>query len=295
MRTVVAVLRGGPGSEYEHSLKVGAHLLKELDQEKYEARDVFLDRAGQWHVHGAPVLPEAALRGSDVALNALYGEFGAAGGVQKVLEKLAVPYAGSRSGAASLAYHTPLTKAAARELGIPVARAMGVDAADKDISKLAYEIFRTFPLPLVVLPVGSSAEGMKADTFASLEWALERAAAQSPKILIEEYISGTDAGVGVIDNFRDEETYALIPSGGPLSTEQKKQIAELAKRAHQGLGLAHYSHADFVVSKRGIYFVGVDAHPTLAPDGRFAEALGGVGAKLGHFLDHIIGLAKNKK
>ena len=65
MKTVVGVLRGGPSSEYEVSLKSGANVLSALNQEKYEPVDIFIDRRGQWHLFGAPVLPERALRDSE--------------------------------------------------------------------------------------------------------------------------------------------------------------------------------------------------------------------------------------
>jgi len=47
MRTVVAVLRGGPSSEYDLSLRSGAAVLEALDKEKYEPRDIFIDRTPQ--------------------------------------------------------------------------------------------------------------------------------------------------------------------------------------------------------------------------------------------------------
>ena len=299
MRTVVGVLRGGTGNEYEHSLTVGAHVLQELDKEKYEPRDIFLDRSGQWHVHGVGVLPEQALRGVDVALSAVHGEFGHGGELQRILETLGVPFVGSRSHAAALVYNAPLAKATVRKMGIRVARALGVETEGKDISRLAHDLFRSFPQPMVVSPVGKfpalAQGGFVVDNFNALQWSLERAAAQSSRVLLEEYISGVEVGTGVIDRFRDEDVYALIPSGGSISKAQKDEVAALAKKVHQGLGLSHYSHSDFVVSKRGVFFSGVSSYPALASKSRFVEALEEVGAKLTHFLDHIISLALNKK
>jgi D-alanine-D-alanine ligase len=63
-RIRVGVLRGGPSSEYEISLKTGATVLNNLSQEKYNPRDIFIDKEGQWHMHGLPVLPHSTLPSS---------------------------------------------------------------------------------------------------------------------------------------------------------------------------------------------------------------------------------------
>jgi D-alanine-D-alanine ligase-like ATP-grasp enzyme len=49
----VAVVRGGPSSEYEKSLATGAYVLSLLrDLEKYEPIDIFISKSGEWHRDG---------------------------------------------------------------------------------------------------------------------------------------------------------------------------------------------------------------------------------------------------
>ncbi len=95
MRTVVGVLRGGPSSEYEVSLKSGANVLGALDTGKYEARDIFIDKSGQWHMRGVPLTPARALEGVDVALNVVHGEYGEDGTLQRILDTIQIPYTGA--------------------------------------------------------------------------------------------------------------------------------------------------------------------------------------------------------
>ena len=216
MRTVVAVLRGGPSSEYEVSLKSGAAVLEHLDREKYEPRDIFITRKGEWHSHGVPMLPERALRGADVAFNAMHGEFGEDGGVQRLFEVLKIPYTGSRTVASALAFNKQRTRVGVEKLGIKIPRGIVVNypqSGKEGIERVAVEIFRTFPHPAIVKPVsgGSSVGITVVDSFHTLQHGLERAFEIAPKALVEEYIRGKDSTVGVIDNFRGEETYALIP------------------------------------------------------------------------------------
>lgn len=53
----VGVLRGGPSSEYEVSLKTGSTILKAL-AEKYQPHDIFVTKDGIWHLDGVEKTPE---------------------------------------------------------------------------------------------------------------------------------------------------------------------------------------------------------------------------------------------
>jgi len=324
MRRVVGVLRGGPSSEYEVSLKSGASVLQALNQEHFEPRDIFIDRGGAWHMHGVAVDPERALRGIDVAFNAMHGEFGEDGEAQRLLERLGVPYTGSDARTSALAFNKHKTKEAVAKFGVKAPRGILVNPPTQDISleDKALHIFRTFPHPVIVKPVigGSSVGTTIADSYHKLEWALETALKVAPKALVEEYIKGREATVGVIDHFRNEKTYALMPveiipppdklffdyeaKYGGRSTErvpgnftdsEKRQLMDIAKKVHEGLNLSHYSRSDFILSRRGIYFLEVNTLPGLTNESLLPKALNAVGAKLSDFLHHIIDLAHKGK
>lgn len=296
MRKVVGVLRGGPSREYEVSLKTGAAVLEALDRERYEPRDIFVSRDGEWLVRGVAMDPERALKGVDVAFNAMHGEYGEDGRLQRELDRLGVPYTGSSAFASTLSYNKHHTRDAAAKLGlkVPYGTVIDLESAEAgEIEQLAQRLFRSFPQPSVVKPVagGSGHAVSVAQSYHGLEHALRQAAAHSNKILVEEYIPGRDASVGVIDNFRGEELYALVPTQSVFTHEEKGQLAELARAAHRGLGLSHYSDSDFVVSKRGIYYLETNALPKLHKESKLAGALEYVGASLTHFIDHILTLA----
>lgn len=319
MRMVVGVLRGGPSREYDVSLKTGASVLGALDRDKYEPRDIFVDRAGEWHVHGLAQHPEKALKGVDVVFNAMHGDYGEDGQVQRILDKLGVPYTGSGALAAALSFNKQQAKEVARRLGVKVAHGQVLEQTD-DIESLAQMLFRTFPHPAVVKPLaGGSSIGLAvADTYHGLERALRHAFEHSPQVIIEEYIPGREATVGIINNFRGEDVYALMPleirlppgacaydyytkyEGAPqfvipagFSDEHKAELAEAAKKVHAGLELGHYSRSDFKVSKRGIYFLEVNALPDMFESSEFTHMLNAVGSSRTHFIDHVLTLARN--
>lgn len=326
MRTVVGVLRGGPSSEYEVSLKSGASILESIDREAYEPRDLFIDRGGQWHLSGAPVTPEAALRGVDVAFNAVHGQYGEDGRLHDVLDTLRVPYTGANAEASMLAFDKARSKQAVKKLGLKTPRAIVVALEDAggDIEKLAFNIFRSFPHPAIVKPVigGSSVGVTVVNNFHTLAWALERAFAISPRVLVEEYIKGREASVGVIDNYRGEKTYALMPIEiippasrpffdyeakyggesiervpGNFTEGEKEELARAARTAHEALGQAHYSRSDFVVARRGIFFLETNSAAAVAmtKESLFPKALYAIGAKLGDFVGHVVELARAGK
>ena len=319
MRTVIGVLRGGPSSEYEVSLKSGAHVLSELNQDLYEPRDIFIDKEGQWHVHGRAMLPQKALTGVDVAFNVLHGEYGESGEIQRVLETLGVPYTGSDAFASAIAFNKHQTKEIVSKLGVKVAHGVVVEPMG-DIEQIAFNLFRTFPHPAIIKPViGGSSVGMTvADSYEALTTGLHKALEVSPKVLVEEYIKGKEATVGVIDNFRGEKTYALMPveivppkkhsffnyeakySGesiercpGNFSQDEKDELARLARLIHENVGASHYSRSDFIVAKRGIYFLEINSAAAvgLTKESLFPKAVQAVGSKMSDFLHHIIQLA----
>ena len=319
MRKVVGVLRGGPSREYDVSLRTGASVLGALDREKYDPRDIFIDRSGEWHVHGIAQSPEKALKGVDVAFNAMHGEYGEDGRVQRQLDSLGVPYTGSDAFASAIAFNKHHTKEAVRKLGVKVPHGLVLEPArEGEIRELAHRIFRTFPHPAIVKPVsGGSSVGMHvAHTYHGLEHALREASAHAPKILVEEFIAGREATVGVVDDFRNERAYALMPVeivppahhpfftyeakyGGQtrehvpsrFTEEQKGELERIAKAVHEGLGLSHYSRSDFIVSKRGIFFLEVNTLPGLTGESLLPKALKAVGSSLTSFLDHVVSLA----
>jgi D-alanine-D-alanine ligase len=322
MRTVVGVLRGGPSSEYEVSLKSGANILEAFDKERYEARDIFISRDGQWHVHGLAVTPERALRGVDVAFNVIHGEYGEDGQLQRILEAVAVPYTGSDAFASALAFNKHQTKDIVSKLNIKVAHGVLLDKeSTEDVEQTALNIFRSFPHPAIVKPAigGSSVGATIVRDFHSLEPAIHKAFTISPKILIEEFIPGKEATVGVIEGFRNEKIYALLPveiippkkhgffsydakyNGetiervpGNFTPDEKEQLMQYAKAVHEAMGLSHYSRSDFIISKRGIYFLEVNnaAGCGMTKESLFPKAVEAVGASMSDFLAHIVELAK---
>lgn len=222
----VGVMRGGPSREYDISLKSGQHVLNMLNSEPlsqmYKGVDILVDKEGVWHIEGLPQTPEQALRKVDVVFNTMRGDFGGDGKLQRILETLAVPFVGSKSYASALAQNKGLSKQHFKKHGIktPYYKELNLHVGD-DINPVASELFRSFPMPVVVKPkgLGSSIGVSYASNMDQLIKALAHAREYSSEILVEEYITGKEIISGFIEDFRGKDLYHLFP------VEVKKKLS----------------------------------------------------------------------
>ncbi len=318
MQTIVGVLRGGPSREHEVSLQTGAAILANLPEDRFVARDIYIDKAGKWHDRGKPISPERALRQIDVALLALHGEYGEDGGVQRLLERFGVPFTGADSFSSHLAMHKLMAKLRAKEAGLLTPDFRYIDSLEKSEETTA-DIIRSFHQPVVVKPVawgssvGVSIVGGYAPVLAAVRQLLKDGAGG---VLVEEMIRGREATAGVVEGLRDEALYALPPieiippddtffsydakySGktreivpGNFSRVAAEELMRAAKVMHRTLGVRHYSRSDFIVSPRGVYYLETNTLPGLTGESLLPKSLKAVGVSLQEFLVHLIGLAR---
>ena len=292
----IAVLRGGPSAEYDTSLETGKYVLSLLEQhkEKFEPVDIFISKTGDWHVGGVKKKPADALKRVDVAFNALHGAYGEDGGVQKILSTLRIPYTGSHALGAALSANKDLAKevyAGTDTLTPKHTLLYGNVSLDNLI-----QVFRTYLHPVLVKASRNSVsteEGL-AHTFDELKEMVADAMKKSDKVLVEEYIKGKEASVGVIENFRDEKLYALLPQPNTFTVDEHKRMEFMAKKAHESLGLKQYSLSRFAVTPKGkIYILETNALPKFSRNSPFAKSLAAVGMSSGEFVAHLLELAQN--
>jgi D-alanine-D-alanine ligase len=286
--------------------------------DRHEVFDIFISREGTWHYLGAPIKPENVFKKVDVIFNALHGAYGEDGTVQKLLDTFKIPYTGSTALASAVGMNKVLSKKIFKNNNLKTPL-HAIVSRDQDLVTEATRIFKTFPMPVVVKPVsgGSSVGTAIAKTLPQLEIAITDALKYSKQALIEEFIAGKEATCGVVDSFRNEAFYSLLPveirkpntsaffdydakySGkseeicpGNFSETEKKIIQEMAVNAHEALGLRHYSRSDFIIHpKRGIYILETNTLPGLTGESLLPKSLKAIGCSLPDFLDHLIHLA----
>ena len=215
----VAVIQGGRSSEHEISLASAESVVEALEGEGYEVVKVEIDREGRWAVgpsnglslssQAAPQLEApgetlpvpasdgavpATLASVDVVLPILHGPFGEDGTVQGLLELAGVPYVGPGVAASAVCMDKDLFKKVLRDSGIPVARHHAIRLAD--------EIRNPFGYPVFVKParLGSSVGISKVHSEEELGAAVELARRHDEKVLVEEFVDGTEVECSVLGN-----------------------------------------------------------------------------------------------
>jgi D-alanine-D-alanine ligase len=313
----VGILRGGVSPEYDISLKTGANVQRALHDAGLEAVDMLLDKNGVLHVKGIPTDLQTAKQHVDTIWNALHGNFGEDGQVQALLDQYDIPYTGSNAQVAELAFNKQRAKEQARALGIDTPQSLLViPDGTESVSELTQRIYKSFAPPWVVKPLngGGSVRTYFAFTALELSQFVDDCVTHQEPFMVEQYIYGREAAVGVIDHFRNQSEYVLpvveikttangvlhhdVRAGeeqyarlhGGFTSDERDTLSKLAKDLHANFGAKDYSQSEFIVDKRGKpWFIELDTHPHLTDNSPFLVALEAVGASLQEFVKSVIG------
>lgn len=299
----IAVLMGGMSSEHEISLISGQNVLKYLDRTKYMIKPIVIGKQGNWTIGGRQVAADKALKGVDVAFNALHGEYGEDGCIQGLLESFSVKYTGSGVLASALGMDKIKSYELFKLRGLTVPKRATLERGKKVVVKPSC--------------LGSSVGISIVDNKKDLKIAINKAKERCETVIIEEYIDGQEMTCGIIDNFKGQKHFALpvteiIPPPGRffdyevkyngstqeitparISKSLTKKIQEAAIRAHQILGCKGYSRTDFIVRKNKIYVLEINTLPGLTKESLLPKAAKVAGIEFPDLLDIIIKNALN--
>ena len=255
----VAVLMGGGSSEREISLKTGRAVARGLREAGYAATEVVADCGDVF------TLPH----GTEAVFIALHGTFGEDGGAQRELERLGVPYTGSRVASSEISFDKILSREAFEKAGIPVAK-------NCEIAKLRNcEI----QFPIVVKPAkqGSSVGVTIARDAEELAKGLELAEKFGGEILVEEFIKGREWTVPILGrrvlpivevspkidggwysydakyNSGGTTQYSF-PEDDAANAEIAAEVRRLALAAFDAVGARSVARVDFMIRDDGAPF-----------------------------------------
>lgn len=317
--STVAVLRGGPSSEYDISMQTGAAVMSALQSTPYRIKDIIVTRSGEWLVSGFVQSPAQALCDVDVVFNALHGVYGEDGTVQRIMDRIGVPYTGSTSYPSAIAMNKYLAKEVATTAGLltpPSFRVTKAGAADPVL--IAQRISELFGPSYVIKPVngGSSAGMCMATNVSELAKQLFAILKQEEAVLVEKRIHGTEATVAVLEQYRGQKLYTFPPieivpppetgwfnytakySGtteeicpGRFASTIKTTLQEAATTMHTALHLSQYSRSDFIVANDGVYFLETNTLPGLTEASLFPKAIEAVGGTYQELVLHLLDAA----
>jgi len=316
----VAVLRGGPSAEYDISMLTGAGVLAALAARGYHTKDVVIDRAGEWLVEGFIREPEAVLVDVDVVFLALHGAYGEDGTVQRIFDRIKIPYTGSGPYASRIAMNKHLAKEHLKTLGFKLPKHLRVTRDGvSDVMKTALSINELFGPRYVLKPLsgGSSIDTHMVNGVGSLAMMIGDMLSEYDEIMVEERISGKEATVGVLEGFRGSQYYILpeieiVPPPdreffaadvkytgateeivpGRFSKDEKLALRQAAQAIHQTLNLQQISRSDFIVNPSGIYFLEVNTLPGLTAESLLPRAMTAVGSTYEELIEHLVKTAR---
>ena len=312
----VVVVRGGPSEEYDVSMKTGAGVIEALQKLNYNYKDVIITRGGEWLDNGFARSPEQILQGYDVLFLALHGNFGEDGAVQRIAERIGMPFTGSRAFPSSVALNKDLTKKHACEHGILTPEHLKVTrTGSANIARTAAAIKEMFGPEYVIKPInsGSSLGTVLVYQHEDLTSKLQEALQSYEEVMVEEMIRGKEGTVGVLEGFRDQKLYQLpsveiIPPEeneffdyeckyngktaeicpGRFSDQENKMMTDVALKIHKTLGLTQYSRSDFMLRDGEVYFLEVNTLPGLTSESLLPKSLQAVGASYEDLVEHLV-------
>jgi D-alanine-D-alanine ligase len=272
----LAVLKGGPGSERDVSLRSGASVAAAL-------------RAAGAQVDEIEVLgTEVSIpKGTELVFNLIHGTFGEDGSLQELLEKLGIPYTGEGVVESRTAFDKILTKRALVKSSVPTPVFEILKAGERP----------SLPLPMVIkAPRQGSSVGVHLVRDASaIEAALADCLQHGAEILVEELVAGRELTVGVIgdqvlpvieirpnDGFYDYTnkytkgaTEYLVPA--PLSPSETAIVQETALAAVKALGLRVYSRVDILLAAGGPTVLEINTIPGMTETSLLPKAAAAAG------------------
>ncbi|MFA5389583.1 MAG: D-alanine--D-alanine ligase [Candidatus Omnitrophota bacterium] len=308
----VGVLMGGPSSEREISIRSGNAVCKALEAKGVDYVAVELGAGPNVNGYKESVAAQLASLDLGVAFVALHGEFGEDGGVQELLEKMGIPYTGSSSAASKIAMNKISAKEVFRMKNIPAPRheILTRDVFEKGAGKKAY--FENLGRSLVVKPSnGGSSIGLNiVDNEEDLAAAIKEAFKYDDKLIIEEYISGREITVGIIED-RALPVVEIVPKRKffdftakyekglteyivPAEIEEKmyKRCQDTALRAHKALSARSFSRVDIILNESlGPVVLEVNTIPGLTATSLLPKAAKAIGIDFENLCLKILGSA----
>lgn len=295
----VLVIYGGTSSERDISLMSGSNIAEALQQAGHKV--TFFDPASGMHKLSD------SLRGIDVVFPILHGKGGEDGFIQNALELENAKYVGSNSDVSALCFDKWDTVQQAAHILFPKSELVSHENVAE--SELVLK-------PYVIKP---RSEGSSVDTFIvknpeefDLEDLKPIFAKYHDELLIEEYISGTEITVGILDEMPLPVVEIIPPAGQDfdytnkyngatqelcppkhVSIRLQQQAQQIALNLHQTMGCRHFSRTDMIIDEsKKIYTLEINTLPGMTKQSLLPLAAAQAGYGLPKLVELLITKAK---
>ena len=345
-KKTIAVVFGGVTPEYDVSLKSAHSIINAINRDKYDVLMLGITRSGRWYRYCGDVadipndrwhlsgnlLAEAIIPPSrhggimefsdgsvrtlpvDVVFPVLHGKNGEDGTIQGLCELAGIPFVGSGSAASALCMDKDRAHKLVSLSGIAVPKSVCFELMPPD-GELRSSV-EGMKLPLFVKPVktGSSIGITLVNDYSMLPEAVRIAFGYDDAVIVEEGVSGFEAGCSVIGNhelmagridevelaqgcglFDYEEKYTLktakIHMPARMDAETERCLQDAAKLIYRTLGCRGYARVDmFLTEDNEIVFNEVNTIPGFTQFSRFPNMMRGAGFEYPKLVERLIEL-----
>ncbi|MDO4338777.1 MAG: D-alanine--D-alanine ligase [Eubacteriales bacterium] len=231
---------------------------------------------------------------ADIVFLGLHGANGEDGKVQAAFDLMGVKYTGTGYLSSAMAMDKGITKQIFQMHHVPTPKGTTMEKSGQttDLKALGME----FPVVVKTCCGGSSIGVYIVKSQQEYEKALKDAFSYEDEVVIEEFISGTEYTVAVVDG-QAYPIVEIVPCEGfydyinkykpgatretcpaPLSAELTKEMQECAVQGYRALGLEGYARLDFIMTDDGrMYCLEANTLPGMTPTSLIpqeAQALG---------------------
>lgn len=248
---------------------------------------------------------------ADIVFLALHGANGEDGRIQAAFDLMGIRYTGAGHMSSALAMDKGITKQIFSMYQVPTPRgvAMRKEKQLRDIRELGME----FPAVVKTCCGGSSIGVYIVKDQAEYAQALDEAFSYEDEVVVEEYISGTEYTVAVVDG----EAYPIVeivPLEGfydlenkykpgatretcpaPLSKELTARMQEIAVRGYHALELEAYARLDFMMTDEGdMYCLEANTLPGMTPTSLIPQEAAALGMDYPTLCEELIRVSMKK-
>lgn len=293
------ILAGGLSHERDVSIRSGRRVQEALRPHVDEISIHDVDHA---------LIPDLRDSGVDIVWPLLHGASGEDGSLQALLEVLGVPFVGTSSKAARVAWNKAVAKAVMSRHGLHTPDYVTLPQSlfrEVGAEQMLDAIVARFDLPLVVKPArGGSALGVSiVRTRDELAKAMVHSYAYGDMALIEHAVQGTEVAVSIVGT--GEHAHALpgvevvydgsydydarynpgrVEYYAParLDAAQADAVSEAALTAHRVMDLRDLSRVDIILDEEGrAQVIDINITPGMTETSLFPQAAEAAGLDLG--------------
>ena len=346
IKKTVAIIFGGVSSEHDISCISAKSIIKNIDYAKYNVVLLGITKQGKWFLFNdnvdllpedrwltskrlipAFICPDAQVHGIitsngdiiklDAVFPVLHGKNGEDGTVQGLLQLAQIPYVGCDATSSGICMDKAIANAVADSNNIAQAKWHAINIFDyrKNPAAALDEAVEKLGLPIFVKPAnaGSSVGISKAQTKEELYAAMEVAFKEDKKVVLEEFISGSEVECAVMGNnepiaaevgqivaaadfydfdskYNNPQSQLHIPA--LISEEKRNEVRAQAVRAYKALGCEGMARVDFFVTEDGRVLLNeINTIPGQTDISMYPKLFEAVGVPYKELIDKLIGFA----